>query len=325
MTFGLLAALTFLQPRTTPPSPIGSAAPTVRLVDGTTGQDVALNVVIDELRRRDVVALGEEHDNSPGHRFFADLIAALHRVRPDLAISMEQFERDTQGVVDDYLHGRIDEATFLKHSRPWKNYASDYKPQIELAKKHRLDVIAGNIPRPVASKYVSSENPIAAFRPSMVSAPQDRYWDLFKDTMKAHPGMSGGPSLEGMYRAQCAKDDAMAESIAEYLASRPHRKPLVVHRCGNFHCDYGLGTVSRLLQRSPLLQVSIVSMASVPDVTKPDLTKHLRKAHYLLVTPQMPKPTPPTVPKPAPSPHKAPENAPSPPAKSTPAPPKIAT
>ena len=81
---------------------------------------------------------------------------------------------------------------------------------------------------------------------------------------------------------------AMAESIAEYLASRPHRKPLVVHRCGNFHCDHGLGTVSRLLQRMPLLQLSIVSMASTPNMDKPDLKKHLHKAHYLVLVPEMP-------------------------------------
>lgn len=318
----LVVLLIAVQPPT-PVPPTGSAAP-VRLVLGTTGEAVPFNVLIDELLRRDVVMLGEEHDNTPGHRFFAELIAALHRVRPDMVISMEQFERDTQGVVDDYLRGRIGEAEFLKHSRPWKNYASDYKPQIELAKQYKLDVIAGNIPRPVASKFVSSENPIVAFKPSMVSAPQDRYWDLFKEAMKVHPNSGPTPSLEGMYRAQCAKDDAMAESIAEYLAGRPHRRPLVVHRCGNFHCDYGLGTVSRLLQRSPLLQVSIVSMASTPNMDKPDLTKHLRKAHYLVLVPEMPK-KPEAKPKPAPSPHKAPEKSPAPPAKSTPAPPKIVT
>jgi uncharacterized iron-regulated protein len=301
----LISLVLFLQ---LPTSPTGSAATAVRLIHGTTGEDVPFNVLIDELRRRDVVVLGEEHDNTPGHRYCAEIIAALQRVRPDLAISMEQFERDTQGVVNDYLSGRISESEFLKHSRPWKNYPADYKPQIELAKLNKLDVIAGNIPRPVASKYVSSENPISAFKPRMTSAPLDRYWDLFKETMKGHPGMTGGPPVEGMYRAQCAKDDAMAESIAEYLEQRPHRKPLVVHRCGNFHCDYGLGTVARLLQRSPLLQVSIVSMAGVPDVAKPDLTKIMRKAHYVLLVPQPPK-----------KPETPPTKTPAPPAKSTPA------
>jgi len=305
------AAVLFLQP---PPALIGSAAPAVRLVDGTTGADVPFSAMIDELRRRDVVVLGEEHDNTPGHRCYAGIVAALHRARPDLVISMEQFERDVQGVVSDYVAGRISESEFLKYSRPWKNYPSDYKPQIELAKQHRLDVIAGNIPRPIAAKYLGSENPIAPFKPRTTTSPQDRYWDLFKESMKQHPGMgSAGPPVEGMYRAQCAKDDAMAESIAEYFECHPHRKPLVVHRCGNFHCDYGLGAVARLLQRSPLLQVAVVSMAAVPDMTKPDLSKSLRKAHYLALVPPMPKKE---EPKAAPTKSAAPTKASAPPVKS---------
>ena len=299
------------------------STPAVRLVDGTTGVDVPFEGLIDELRRRDVVVFGEEHDNTPGHRYYAEVIAALHRVRPDLAISMEQFERDVQGVVTDYVRGRIPEAEFLKHARPWKNYAADYKPQIELAKQFQLDVIAANIPRPVAAKYVANENPSAPFKPRFTTAPSDRYYDLFKETMKQHPGMgAGGPPVEGMYRAQCAKDDAMAESIAEYLDSRPNRKPLVVHRCGNFHCEYGLGTVSRLLERSPLLRVAVVAMAATPDVGKPDLNKHLRKAHYLVVVPQPPKKEEPKPIGPAAKGGAAGAMKPASPAKSTPAPTK---
>ena len=33
--------------------------------------------------------------------------------------------------------------------------------------------------------------------------------------MKGHPGVEG--AVERMYKAQCAKDDAMAEGIADYL------------------------------------------------------------------------------------------------------------
>jgi len=93
-----------------------------------------------------------------------------------------------------------------------------------------------------------------------------------------------------MYRAQCGKDDAMAESIADYLASNPHRQPFVIQCNGNFHSDYGLGTAARLAQRVPLAQAAIISMVAVPDVNKADLSTYLKKAHYLLVVPEPPKP-----------------------------------
>jgi hypothetical protein len=87
--------------------------------------------------------------------------------------------------------------------------------------------------------------------------------------MKGHPGADG--AVERMYRAQCAKDDAMAEGIAQYLATNPHRQPLVIHCNGNFHSDYGLGTAARLAQRAPLAQAAIISMIAVPDVAKAEV------------------------------------------------------
>ena len=96
--------------------------------------------------------------------------------------------------------------------------------------------------------------------------------------------------MDRMYLAQCAKDDAMAEGVADYLLSNPHRQPLVIHCCGNFHSDYGLGTAARVMQRVPLAQQAIISMVSVPDVAKADVSKDLKKAHYLLIVPKPPEP-----------------------------------
>jgi uncharacterized iron-regulated protein len=262
--------------------------PAYRLVHSRTGQEMTLVQLADELAARDVVFFGELHDNVAGHQVYAELAKLLADRRSDMVISMEMFERDVQGVVNDYLRGKIDEAAFLKHSRPWPNYARDYKPLIELARSRKLDVIAGNLPRPVASKVASKEGSTSPFLPRSTTAPMDRYWELFAEAMKGHPGAEG--AAERMYRAQCAKDDAMAEGIADYLAANPHRQPLVIHCNGNFHSDYGLGTATRLTTRVPLAQTAIISMVAVPDVAKADLTKDRKKAHYLLVVPAPPPP-----------------------------------
>jgi uncharacterized iron-regulated protein len=248
----------------------------------------------DELAARDVVYLGELHDNVGGHQVYAELVKLLADRRPDFVLSMEMFERDVQGVVNDYMRGRIDEVTFLKHSRPWKEYARDYKPLVEMTRERKMDVIAGNLPRPVAAKVASKDGSTSPFLPRATTAPLDRYWDLFGETMKGHPGADG--AVDRMYRAQCAKDDAMAEGIADYLATNPHRQPLVIHCNGNFHSDYGLGTAARLSQRAPLAQAVIVSMIAVPDVAKADVMNERKKAHYLLIVPAPPKTPAPTKP-----------------------------
>jgi uncharacterized iron-regulated protein len=279
-------------PKATAPE---SKPPVYRFIQSRTGKEMTLAQVADELAARDVVYFGELHDNAAGHQVYAELAKLLADRRPDFVLSMEMFERDVQGVVNDYVCGRIDEAAFLKHSRPWKNYARDYKPLVELARERKRDVIAGNLPRPVAGRVASKEGTMSPFLPRTTTAPLDKYWELFGEAMKGHPGAEGAGAdgaemVLRMYRAQCAKDDAMAEGIADYLATNPHRQPLVIQCNGSFHSDYGLGTAARLAQRTPLAQAAIISMIAVPDVAKADVMDDRKKAHYLLIVPAPPKP-----------------------------------
>lgn len=275
-----------------------------RIIHSRTGQTISLTQLAEELAKRDVVFFGELHDNIVGHQVYAELANVLAERREDIVISMEMFERDVQGVMNDYLRGKIDEATFLKNSRPWRDYARDYRPLVELAKKRKWDVVAGNLPRPVASKVASKDGSMSQFLPRNSTAPPDQYWELFAETMKGHPGAEG--MVERMYRAQCAKDDAMAEGIADYLATNPHRHPLVIHCNGNFHSDYGLGTAARFANRTPLAQSTIISMVAVADVATADVSASKKKAHYLLVVPTPPAPPKPPEPKKTVEPKKEP-------------------
>jgi uncharacterized iron-regulated protein len=259
------------------------------IFDLSTGSAVDVKTMAAELARRDVVFLGEDHDNTVGHRLQLEIIQSLYKLRPDLVISMEQFERDTQGVLNDFLKGRIDEKTFLKQSRPWKNYKKHYRPIVEFARENKLDVIAANVPRPIASLIAAGKEPSLAdraFCPRVTTAPKDRYRELFVEVMNSHGGTTKPESMELYYKSQCCKDDAMAESITDYLTRHPHRKPLIVHLCGKFHSDYGLGTALRVQTRKPLLQTGVVTMEPTEDCTKVKADEFKSRGHYLLVVPK---------------------------------------
>ena len=51
----------------------------------------------------------------------------------------------------------------------------------------------------------------------------------------------------------------MAEAITDHLAAVAPEHPLVVHWCGRFHSDFGLGTVERVARRRPDLALAVVS------------------------------------------------------------------
>jgi len=260
------------------------AGQSTRIEDGQTGEDTSIDTLVTKLADSEVVILGEQHDNDSGHDFQLQVIKRLvgngHRV----AISTEQFERDVQGAVDDYLRGVIDEAEFLKASRPWKNYQPHYRPIVEFAKANGIPVLAGNIPRRIASGVSTGEAMSFLDKPLMprkTTTPKDAYWDRFAATMQGHLGVDGDAKLERFYASQCMKDDAMAETITDFMAVHSHKPKIVVHLCGHFHSDYGLGTAARVMSRRPLTKMTIITMESQLGSDK-KMSKG--RAHYVFFT-----------------------------------------
>jgi uncharacterized iron-regulated protein len=231
------------------------------IVDSHQNRGVSFDAMVEELATADVVFLGELHDSSDTHRLQARTTRALSDRRA-IAVSLEMFERDAQDLVDLYLGGGHDEATFLAHSRPWPNYDPDYRPVIELARERGLPVVAGNCYRPLASR-VAKEGLAAAvgdpWAAMHAQAGPGAYHDKFMGAMGGMGAHGGGMAerMELIFQAQCIKDEAMAEGIIDALAK--HDGIQVVHWCGRFHSDFGLGTVERVLRRDPTLKVRIVS------------------------------------------------------------------
>jgi uncharacterized iron-regulated protein len=265
-----------------------AGAPTPFLMDSRTGDVVEMEGLVDQLASQDVIFLGEQHDNDAGHAFQLQVIQSLHSRGVDVVVSTEQFERDVQGVLNDYLANRITEEEFLANSRPWKNYPEHYRAIIEFAKENRIPVLAGNVPRRLASDVSMARtimNADTVFLPRSTTAPEDSYWQNFQETMKGHGGVDASNQLKSFYASQCIKDDAMAETITDYLAVNPHRRKIVVHLCGHFHSDYGLGTVARVATRAPLMKMAIVTMENIPEKGEPKLDAVLRRrAHYIFWT-----------------------------------------
>ncbi len=268
------------------------------LLDCASTQKIDLERVVEFLAGQEVIFLGELHDSGTAHSFQLAVVEALVERGFDLVLSMEMFERDVQGVLDDYLKGRIDEETFLKSSRPWSNYEKHYRPIVERMRALGADVIAANVPRSLAaaaSKAGPDGLPPSHDHALSMHDERDRYFERFREAMKDHVGNDGGePILVRMFAAQCLKDDTMAESIDLYLRRHAHRRPLVVHLCGSFHSEMGLGTVSRLLKRQPTLRIGIVTTVRAEDGKTLDLNRLPGLAHFALEVPEEKKSEPST-------------------------------
>jgi uncharacterized iron-regulated protein len=223
------------------------------------------------------------------------------------------FERDVQEPLDHFQMGHLDEGEFLKTSRPWPNYRTDYKPLVDFAVKREWPIFASNVPRPFATEV--SKNGLDALKAKTgdetklfakdVSCPVgDAYFKRFAEAMGEHPagdGSSAGKKaaddakrqgLERYYFAQCLKDETMGESIAQayQVAAVGGQRPIVVHFNGAFHTDYSEGTAASARRRLPGKRIVVISMVPVENLDAVAPTKDDRKrADYLVYTITEPK------------------------------------
>jgi len=235
------------------------------------GRERSLGSMLDELAKRDVVLLGETHLDDATHRFeHAVLEGLVKRREGKVVLSMEMFERDVQGVLDRYLAGKIDEATFLAEARPWGNYRPDYRPLVETAREKQLPVVAANTPRPVlrtaalgAEKYAEALAEHPESLPAEVFPASDAYWARVDRAIRGHGTGSGG---DRTYSVQNVWDNTMAESIVRAKEARPGHA--VLHVVGAFHVERHDGTVAQVKRRAPKLGLATITVVPTTDLAR---------------------------------------------------------
>ncbi|MDW1834930.1 ChaN family lipoprotein [Vibrio sp. Vb0718] len=225
------------------------------------GEHIALSKLPIELQQADVILIGEWHTHAGVHRFQTDMLKQLTSYDRSLALSMEQFTRDKQPVVDAYLRGELGEQYLMKQANAWPNYESDYRPLVEFAKQKNLPVIAANAPKSIVRcigrqglDYINKlDDDQRMFIAQAINTGSSPYKEKFMASM--HHGKP--EQTEKQFAAQVTWDETMAESIVSYLDDNPGAQ--VVHVAGKFHTEQGLGTAASILSRNPSLKVVVIS------------------------------------------------------------------
>jgi len=272
-------------------------------------REMTMSAAGDMLAAYDVVVFGEVHRHAGVHHAQMSLFREIYRRAPNLSLSMEQFERDQQAVLDEYLAGKIGENTMAARISLWANYGTSYRPLVEFAKEHKLPVIAANAPAMLV-RCVGLEGPefLARMKPEqrgwaarMLNLQDGPYRDKFMGFATGDAGHSGDPDAKPgekrepsaqavrAFAAQVTRDDTMAESIADHLAKNPGRK--VMHLTGHFHSDSFLGMVERLKLRMPDVKLAVIHPLENGHEERPKITAaNLKSGTILLVIRPLPNP-----------------------------------
>lgn len=264
---------------------------------------VTLSELADALVGYDVVFFGEIHRHSGIHLQELELLRALTERDPHWILSLEQFERDVQGVVNDYLAGRVGEHALIEQGRAWDNYQTSYRPLLEYAREHREPVIAAEAPTwsivcigQYGPEILDQFTPVErAWVASDLHLTRDAYRDKYMEFQSGSASHGGGGATtaeaqlkaERSFAAQAARDDTMAESIVLARHQYPGRK--VLHLTGDFHAEGFLGTVTRLELRDPTLRIAVIDPVQVTAPHAPAFAADMLKLATAL---QLVYPTP---------------------------------
>ncbi|WP_443946462.1 ChaN family lipoprotein [Pedobacter sp. AW1-32] len=245
---------------------------------------VSLNELISAMDKTDVLFFGEDHNDSIAHVLQNELFKAMSE-KYSMALSMEMFTTDTQPIINEYLDGLISEKNFIKEARAWPNY-KDYRPLVEYAKTHQLEVIGAN----AATRYSNAVTlngleslknfpkvSLSFLPPLPIDTAIGRYNEKFNEAMGGH-----GTGSMKIYQTQNLWDATMAWFIASFLKN--HKDTKILQLNGRFHSDEKLGTLAKLQKYNPKLKILNISAFSDEGFENPEWKKFESLGDYIIIT-----------------------------------------
>jgi uncharacterized iron-regulated protein len=261
--------------------------PAYRIFDQN-GKEVSYAQMLKNSKKSDVVFFGEQHNNPISHWLQIELAKDLEKENNGkLIMGAEMFERDNQAILTEYLNGQISTKNFEEEARIWDNYATDYKPLVELAKSKKLPFIATNVPRRYANMVykqgIESLNPLSGEAKAWI-APLPIEVDMnlpsYVSMAKMMGGHGGDAATTNLVKSQAVKDATMGYSIAQNLK----KGYIFLHFNGAYHSDLKEGTVWYLRKYASVKDILTISTVEQDNIDKLD-DENRNKADFIICVP----------------------------------------
>jgi uncharacterized iron-regulated protein len=232
------------------------------------GEKTDYTQLLTEAKKADIILFGELHDNPICHWLQKELTQDLYTEKKErLVLGAEMFEADDQPALNEYLAGKVSEPTFKTEVKLWNNYATDYKPLVDLAKINKLRFIATNIPRRYANMvYARGETALDSIEPEAKKwiAPYPIKYDGNLKCYKEIFENAGGHGGDNLPKSQAYKDATMAH----FIFKNRIKGDLFLHYNGAYHSDHHQAIEWYLKQQDPNLKIVVISSIEQKEISK---------------------------------------------------------
>lgn len=249
------------------------------------GEIITFGQMMEEVKKVNVVFVGEIHDDINHHRLQLAIISALHESGTTMAIGLEMFRWNSGQALDAWVRGRSSLEHFLpiyydNWNQPWPLYRNIFY----YSREHEIPLIGLNIPEDIAKAvslkgFDSLSNKQKKILPPGISCNVDpTYMDFIRRAYGDHPAKGkGGRRFVHFCEAQMVWDKSMAWHLAQYLKKNPDRTLVVLAGVGH---AWKRGIPEQLTMESALTYRVILPL--VPDqIEKTTVTT--RDADYVLL------------------------------------------
>ena len=184
-----------------------------------TGTAMNFEQAMEMIAAAKVIYIGEMHTNFQAHEAQRRVIEELERRFPGkVAIGMEMFRVPQQPALDRWTRGELTELEFLKESKWYDNWGSDfglYRGILTFARERRLDVLALNPAKDVQKQFAAAG--AGTLPPELAGkVPETDFTDPFQRALleAVFKGHSAGKKAP----AATKPDDTLGQMVAQARA-----------------------------------------------------------------------------------------------------------
>jgi uncharacterized iron-regulated protein len=236
---------------------------TGQIVDLKRGEVISFDQLIERIASKDLVFVGEVHDNPEHHLIQVQILQSLMGCCGPVTIAMEFLRKPDQEFIDLYLKGELTEEQFLEkidwRGGGWGFAYHLYRPIFLLAKQNKSEMLPINAPheivKKVARKGLNSLDHAERNRLATDIDLSNKAHFAYVREVYEHHSHKQLREFEYFYEAQCVWEDTMAENIAKYLGEN---RVKVVALTGNGHIVNKFGIPDRVISRFPVSMVTIM-------------------------------------------------------------------
>jgi uncharacterized iron-regulated protein len=218
------------------------------------GQAVTFEDLLDDLDSCQITYVGEKHTNIAHHKIQLQIIQAVYKNHPNIAVGMEMFDHTYQDVLDLWSAGKLDERTFLRKVHWYANWRYDfslYRDILEFIKEHNIRLVGLNIPNHIPPKIREGgienlNDEEKAHLPQQIDMSNSAHRDYLQKIFEGHQHhFKSEVEFDDFYAAQSVWEDAMAEMIAQSL-----NDAVMVVLAGNGHIQFKYGIPDRAYKQT---------------------------------------------------------------------------